>query len=275
MEEQPSGGRKAEEGRSPRDAEAFEDAVEEESTASASPVSCRGDDAVVSAEVSPSAWGSRGRGPAAAEEMEAYGSPSASESDRAAMEGAESPSSVSGLRVEPGMVDTGNEASPSEQSARGPEEDESLMATPGEGSPSREEPKSRVWSAPPSPMFSAASSSSSPLSQIKQQSRHVRTGSFQRFRQQMQRAWKWGPIGGGGGGDRSPREQLLRTIVNIEAMANQKRQWYQIHSKAKVLLTRHGCLFVPICAFLCNSCSVGWLNSNLVSAGSSRVLASP
>jgi hypothetical protein len=247
---------------------------EEESTASASPVSCRGGDAVVSAEASPSsspsAWGSRGGGPAAAEEMEAYGSPSASESGRAAMEGTEPPSSVSGLRV--GMVDTGNDASPSEQSARGPEEDESLMATPGEGSPSREEPKSRVWSAPPSPMFSAASSSSSPLSQIKQQSRHVRTGSFQRFRQQMQRAWKWGPIGGG---DRSPREQLLRTIVNIEAMANQKRQWYQIHSKAKVLLTRHGCLFVPICAFLCNSCSVGWLNSNLVSAGSSRVLASP
>jgi hypothetical protein len=27
---------------------------------------------------------------------------------------------------------------------------------------------------------------------------------------------------------------LLRTTVNIEAMANQKRQWYQLHSKALV-----------------------------------------
>jgi hypothetical protein len=62
----------------------------------------------------------------------------------------------------------------------------------------------------------------------------VRTGSFQRFREQMQRAWKWGPIGGGGGGERSPRELLLRTTVNIEAMANQKRQWYQVRSKSQV-----------------------------------------
>ncbi|GJN30290.1 hypothetical protein PR202_gb18583 [Eleusine coracana subsp. coracana] len=230
----------AEEGRSPREAEAFEDAVEESSTASASPVSCREGGADVSEQASPSsspsAWGSQSHEPAAAEEMEAYGSPSASETGSAAMEGEESPS-VSGFRAEPVRVDTGSEMSPSEQRAQGPEEEdeENLMATPDAGSPSREEPKSRVWSAPPSPMFSGSSESSSPLSQIKQQSRHVRTGSFQRFRQQMQRAWKWGPIGGGGGGERSPREQLLRTTVNIEAMANQKRQWYQIHSKAKIL----------------------------------------
>ncbi|KAK3150467.1 hypothetical protein QOZ80_3AG0233550 [Eleusine coracana subsp. coracana] len=248
MEEQETSGKaastapehrgQAEEGRSPREAEAFEDAVEESSTASAFPVSCRLGDADVSAGASPSsspsAWGSQSHEPAAAEEMEAYGSPSTSETGSAAMEGEESPS-VSGFRAEPVRVDTGSEMSPSEQRAQGPEEEdeENLMTTPDAGSPSREEPKSRVWSAPPSPMFSGSSESSSPLSQIKQQSRHVRTGSFQRFRQQMQRAWKWGPIGGGGGGERSPREQLLRTTVNIEAMANQKRQWYQIHSKAK------------------------------------------
>ena len=98
------------------------------------------------------------------------------------------------------------------------------------GVPLREETESSVHSAPSSPALSATSTSSSPLLQIKQQARHVRTSSFQRFRQQMQRAWKWGPIGGG---ERSPREQLLRTTMNIEAMTNQKRQWYQIHSKAQ------------------------------------------
>jgi hypothetical protein len=84
-------------------------------SASTSPVLCRGGYAVVSTEVSPSssspsAWGSWGHGPVAADEMQAYGSPSASESGHVMMEGAESLSSVSGLRVEPGMVDTGNNA---------------------------------------------------------------------------------------------------------------------------------------------------------------------
>ncbi|KAI4965141.1 hypothetical protein ZWY2020_057393 [Hordeum vulgare] len=94
------------------------------------------------------------------------------------------------------------------------------------GSPGMEDSRSRSSSAPPSP-----GPSSSPAPQIRPHPRHVRTSSFQRFRQQMQRAWKWGPVGGGGGAERSPREQLLRTTVNIEAMANQKRQWYQIHAK--------------------------------------------
>ncbi|XP_066391182.1 uncharacterized protein [Miscanthus floridulus] len=35
-----------------------------------------------------------------------------------------------------------------------------------------------------------------------------------------------------GGGERNPRVQLLRMTVNIEAMPNQKRQWYQVRSKA-------------------------------------------
>lgn len=228
-------GRADEDGRSPREP-AFEDAMEEASTASASPVACREGDSEAAAEASPSsspsAWRSQGDGPAAAEEVETYDSPSASSSGCAAMEGEESPSVVES-REEPGSVDTGSAASPSEQLARGAEEHESPMATPRAGSPLREETESSMHSAPSSPARSATSTSSSPLSQIKQQARHVRTGSFQRFRQQMQRAWKWGPIGGGGGGERSPREQLLRTSLNIEAMANQKRQWYQIHSKAQ------------------------------------------
>ncbi|AQL09560.1 DENN (AEX-3) domain-containing protein [Zea mays] len=229
----------AEEGRSPRDAEAFEDAVEEASAASTSPVACCNGDAAETS--SPPAWKSQVDGPSAPEEAETYESPSASSSGCAAME-VES-SLVSELREEPGRVDAGSAASPSGQRAGGTEEHENSMATPGAGSPSREETDSCMHSAPSSPPRSASSTSSPPrsasltssppLPQIKQQSRHVRTGSFQRFREQMQRAWKWGPIGGGGGGERSPREQLLRTTVNIEAMANQKRHWYQVRSKSQ------------------------------------------
>ncbi|OEL33463.1 hypothetical protein BAE44_0005518 [Dichanthelium oligosanthes] len=210
-------GQADEEGRSPREPDAFEDAMEETSAASTSPVACR-----------------EGDGPAAADEAETYDSPSASSSGCAAMEGEESPS-VSESREEPGRVDTGSASSPSKQRAGGAEDHESPMATPSAGSPLREETESSMHSAPSSPSRSATSTSSSPLPQIKQQTRHVRTGSFQRFRQQMQCAWKWGLIGGGGGGERSPRDQLLRTTLNIEAMANQKRQWYQIHSKAQIL----------------------------------------
>uniref|UniRef100_A0A0D9VPH5 UDENN domain-containing protein n=1 Tax=Leersia perrieri TaxID=77586 RepID=A0A0D9VPH5_9ORYZ len=229
---------KPEEERSAREAELFEDAVEEGSSiASASPVAPPDDELTESS--SPSA----GDEPAAAgeEEAEAYESPSASASGLLGGTGGgdESSPSVSEPREEPGRVDAGSAASPSvlrsEQRARGAdEEDENSMAPLGAGgSPAREETRLRFSSAPSSPVLSGASSSSSPLPQIKQQARHVRTGSFQRFRQQMQRAWKWGPIGSGGGAGRSPREQLLRTTVNFEAMANQKRQWYQIHSKSR------------------------------------------
>ncbi|KAF8721312.1 hypothetical protein HU200_023245 [Digitaria exilis] len=228
-------GRADEAGRSPREPDAFEDAMgdeEEASAASASPVGFREGCGGAAAEASsPSAGRSRGDGQAAPEEAETYGSPSASSSGSAAMAGEESPS-VSESREEPGRVDTGSASSPSEQRAGGAEEHESPMATPRAGSPLREEAESSMHSAPSSPARSATSTSSWPLPQVKPQARHVRTGSFQRFRQQMQRAWKWGPIGGGGG-ERSPREQLLRTTMNIEAMTNQKRQWYQIHSKAQ------------------------------------------
>ncbi|KAL6645514.1 hypothetical protein ACP70R_017122 [Stipagrostis hirtigluma subsp. patula] len=225
-----------EEGRSPREAEAFEDAVEGSSTASASPVAWHEGEGGAAAEDSPSssppAWRSQGDGPAAAEEVETYESPSGLASGRAAVDEEESPS-VSEAREDPGRVDTGSASSPSDQRAGGAEEHENPMASREAGSPQSEEPS--MLSAPSSPALSGTSTSPSPSPplHIKQPARHVRTGSFQRFREQMQRAWKWGPIGGGGAGERSPREKLLRTTVNIEAMANQKRQWYQIHSKAQ------------------------------------------
>lgn len=59
--------------------------------------------------------------------------------------------------------------------------------------------------------------------------RHQRTGSFMRWKRQMQRAWKWGASGNG-------QEQGYKTTVNLEAMANQKRQWYQIHSRPMVFI---------------------------------------
>lgn len=54
----------------------------------------------------------------------------------------------------------------------------------------------------------------------------LRSNSIQRFRKQMQRVWKRTPG--------SSREQGMKMGVNLEAMANQKRQWYQIHSQSQV-----------------------------------------
>lgn len=51
---------------------------------------------------------------------------------------------------------------------------------------------------------------------------HTRTNSFQRFKCQMQRAWRWGGFS---------RENGYRSSFNPEVLANQKRQWYQRHSK--------------------------------------------
>ncbi|MQL71321.1 hypothetical protein Taro_003630 [Colocasia esculenta] len=65
---------------------------------------------------------------------------------------------------------------------------------------------------------------SSPIANLRS-SRHQRTNSFQRWKKQMQRVWRWGPT--------SNREQGMKTSVNLEAMANQKRQWYQIHSESR------------------------------------------
>ncbi|KAM0922132.1 hypothetical protein ACQ4PT_006364 [Festuca glaucescens] len=208
------------------EAELFEDAVEGSPTASAPPVPWREGEAAAAVSSSPPSV-SIPQGDVAVED-EAYESPSASgASGHPAIDGAEESPSVSELRDGPGRLGTGS-VSPPGQRARGTEEG-NLTAPSGAGSPGMEDSKPRSASAPPSPGLPGASTSSSPVPQIRQHARHVRTSSFQRFRQQMQRAWKWGPVGGA---ERSPREQLLRTTVNIEAMANQKRQWYQLHSKA-------------------------------------------
>ncbi|KAL6968131.1 hypothetical protein U1Q18_033934 [Sarracenia purpurea var. burkii] len=52
---------------------------------------------------------------------------------------------------------------------------------------------------------------------------YTRNNSFQRLKSQMQRALRWGNIS---------REQNQRSVFNPEILANQKRQWYQLHSKA-------------------------------------------
>ncbi|KAG8641857.1 hypothetical protein MANES_12G041101v8 [Manihot esculenta] len=49
---------------------------------------------------------------------------------------------------------------------------------------------------------------------------HARNSSFQRLKSQMQKAWRWGG---------NSREQDYS--FNPEVLANQKRQWYQLHSQ--------------------------------------------
>ncbi|PON54584.1 DENN domain containing protein [Trema orientale] len=51
---------------------------------------------------------------------------------------------------------------------------------------------------------------------------HRRSNSFHRLKTQVQRAWKWGS---------NSREEGRRSNFNPEVLANQKRQWYQLHSK--------------------------------------------
>lgn len=60
--------------------------------------------------------------------------------------------------------------------------------------------------------------------------RHRRSNSLQKLKCQMQKAFKWGSNSRGD----------LRLAFNPEVLANQKRQWYQLHSRSKV--------------FFCNSC---------------------
>lgn len=55
---------------------------------------------------------------------------------------------------------------------------------------------------------------------------HRRSNSLQRLKSHVQRAWRWGS---------SSREDGARSSFNPEVMANQKRQWYQLHPKAMVL----------------------------------------
>lgn len=55
---------------------------------------------------------------------------------------------------------------------------------------------------------------------------HRRSNSFQKLKSQVQRAWRWGGFS---------REEGYRCSFNPEVLANQKRQWYQYHSKSAVL----------------------------------------
>uniref|UniRef100_A0A453J058 Uncharacterized protein n=2 Tax=Aegilops tauschii subsp. strangulata TaxID=200361 RepID=A0A453J058_AEGTS len=204
-----------------REAELFEDAVDVSPTASAHPVTWREGEAAPSSSPSMSvSIPHRHEAGAADEEEEAYESPPAS--------GASGHTGIDGPGWSPSVSES-REGSASTLGQRAEEVGNWVAPSGAAGSPGMEDSRSRSSSAPPSPR-----PPSSPAPQTRPHPRHVRTSSFQRFRQQMQRAWKWGPVGGGGDAERSPREQLLRTTVNIEAMANQKRQWYQVHAKVRV-----------------------------------------
>lgn len=52
-----------------------------------------------------------------------------------------------------------------------------------------------------------------------------RNNSFQRLKNHMQKAWKWG--------NNSPEEDCKRSF-NPEILVNQKRQWYRLHTKSPV-----------------------------------------
>lgn len=52
-----------------------------------------------------------------------------------------------------------------------------------------------------------------------------RSHSFQKLKVHVQKAWGWGG---------KSREEGLPPIFNPEVMANQKRQWYQLHPKSMV-----------------------------------------
>jgi hypothetical protein len=52
----------------------------------------------------------------------------------------------------------------------------------------------------------------------------------------------------GGGGESSQRVQLLQMTMNIEAMLNQKQQWYQVHSKG--VRIQHTCFLNHSYTFL-------------------------
>ncbi|XP_074555535.1 uncharacterized protein LOC141811388 [Curcuma longa] len=105
------------------------------------------------------------------------------------------------------------------------EETEPLEAAEAEVAAASDGPPAGVAPLPPS-------DGSSTVPRIRQV-RHARSSSFQRWRSQMLRAWKWGPGSGGSGLAGGGREQSLKAMVNFEMMVNQKRQWYQIKAKAR------------------------------------------
>lgn len=65
---------------------------------------------------------------------------------------------------------------------------------------------------------------------------HRRSNSFQRLKTQMQRAWRWGG---------NSRDEKFKSSFNPEVLANQKRQWYQLHSKTMVFRLNSPSFFPP------------------------------
>ncbi|GLT41478.1 hypothetical protein SLA2020_155390 [Shorea laevis] len=53
---------------------------------------------------------------------------------------------------------------------------------------------------------------------------HRRSNSFLKLKNSVQKAWRWGG---------NSRDERHRSSFNPEVLANQKRQWYQLHSKTK------------------------------------------
>ena len=70
---------------------------------------------------------------------------------------------------------------------------------------------------------------------------HRRNNSFQRLKTQMQKAWRWGG---------NSRDEKYRSSFNPEVLANQKRQWYQLHSKTMVF--RPKIFFFSFIQVFCN-----------------------
>ncbi|KAG0458658.1 hypothetical protein HPP92_021786 [Vanilla planifolia] len=87
---------------------------------------------------------------------------------------------------------------------------------------------------PRNPFLSVSSAPSSrcssPLANVKQAG-HFRSNSFQRWRHQVQRVWRWGSSGVSS--SCGSREKSLRATLNLEIMAKQKRLWYRTQSKLR------------------------------------------
>lgn len=67
-----------------------------------------------------------------------------------------------------------------------------------------------------------------------------RNNSFQRLKSQVQRAWRWGGL--------LREDDDYRYCFNPEVLANQKRQWYQLHSKSTTMVFSLSLSFSSFCA---------------------------
>lgn len=76
--------------------------------------------------------------------------------------------------------------------------------------------------------FSSSSSSAGHRrshSEVVATGKHRRSNSFHRWKSHMQKALRWGS---------NSQDQGSQSTFNPEILANQKRQWYQLHSKTPV-----------------------------------------